>query len=601
MKKTALLNKKDAADIRSYQRSASTPVVFDNIIGLYHPVGSAAHAGTAALLLSPWGLEELSTRKFRRLIAEDLADKGIPSLRFDYPGTGDALDPPDFEDGLDIWERGVVAAGEYLESLGHSRLVIIGQGLGTALALGAAKRLRNVDGIALLAPVLNGRKHLRELSIWAKVVNSYTNLRDDDRLEGQYTIAGLVMPAEIAADIRKINLLEEQDLPKANWLLFNRIDPDSAKLASQLRSRGDKVEEHLFSGYQELIANPLTSQVPSDVIPVLCEWADRLKNEPTPCHDLWTSPAIMASPLAGNGFAETPIRFGDYNRLYGVLCRPTGARTSATVVFLGSAYDRHSGWGRLTTETARNLAQVGIASLRFDCANVADSPPLAGAPSQVLYDKTQNQDVSAALDYLRENGLSPAIVVGRCSGAYLAFQSALQRENELGGVVAANPFTLYWDPENPHDLVSTPQSLENYGRKIFQLQTFKRLIKGDIDLQKAAQNFATAIGRKVAAGLQARLPAQLLQPREKRLIGDYFQCMSDNAIAVDLLYSAGDVGLENLTRHFRVDGRGLKRFNNITVTVIDGADHNLTPAHARQMFQHHVIEMASKFKVGHSS
>jgi pimeloyl-ACP methyl ester carboxylesterase len=452
-----------------------------------------------------------------------------------------------------------------------------------------------------MAPALNGRKHLRELGVWANVVNSYTNLTAEDRLEGQYAIAGLVMPPEIAADIRKLNLLAEQDLPKTSWLLFDRLDPDLTKLASQLRSRGDKVDEHLFSGYQELIANPLTSKIPGDVILSLCEWADRQKSEAFSPNRPGTSPAIVPSKLTGDGFIEFPIRFGESNRLFGVLCRPTCAPTGATVVFLGSAYDRHSGWGRLTTETARTIARTGIASLRFDCANVADSPPLAGAPSQVLYDKSQNRDVSAALDCIRENSLLPAIVAGRCSGAYLAFQSALRRENHVSGLVAANPFTLYWDPENPHDLVSTPQSFRSYGRKLLEIQTLKRLIKGNIKPQKAVKNFAAAIGRKVVAGLQSRLPERMFQAREQKLTADYFQHMSDNAVAVDLLYSAGDVGLENLTRYFRVEGGHLKRFKNITVAVIDGADHNLTPTHARQMFQNHVVEMALRFQPYKSS
>ena len=84
-----------------------------------------------------------------------------------------------------------------------------------------------------------------------------------------------------------------------------------------------------------------------------------------------------------------------------MLCEPLGPRSGATVVILGTAYDRHSGWGRSSVMMARNLAAAGVASLRFDGANIGDSPPVPGVPDQVLYQDSQIDDVrAAALDFL---------------------------------------------------------------------------------------------------------------------------------------------------------------------------------------------------------
>lgn len=74
---------------------------------------------------------------------------------------------------------------------------------------------------------------------------------------------------------------------------------------------------------------------------------------------------------------------------------------------------------------ARELARNGVASLRFDAANIADSPPVEGVPEQVLYDVRQNDDVVAALDFLSAQIAGPIVAAGRCSGAYLAFNGAL--------------------------------------------------------------------------------------------------------------------------------------------------------------------------------
>ena len=93
-------------------------------------------------------------------------------------------------------------------------------------------------------------------------------------------------------------------------------------------------------------------------------------------------------------------------------------------------------------ETARCLALQGIASLRFDAANVGDSPPVEGAPGQVLFSAGQKDDVQAAFDLMAARQLAPAVLAGRCSGAYLAFQSSLD-EPRCRGVIAVNrPVTV---------------------------------------------------------------------------------------------------------------------------------------------------------------
>ena len=69
------------------QPGLAEPVAFDGIAGWFHP----ACGKTAVLLASPWGYEELCSRKSFRLLGEKLAAAGISCLRFDYPGSGHSL------------------------------------------------------------------------------------------------------------------------------------------------------------------------------------------------------------------------------------------------------------------------------------------------------------------------------------------------------------------------------------------------------------------------------------------------------------------------------------------------------------------------------
>ena len=137
---------------------ADFPVTFAGTVGLYH--AAPQPSDTAVLFVGAWGLEELCARKFWRLLAADLGRQGISSLRFDYPGTGDALDPEDYAAGLDIWRESILSAAATLRDLsGAKRLLLVGHSIGAALAWQAAETLGDVAGIALAAPALSGRRH----------------------------------------------------------------------------------------------------------------------------------------------------------------------------------------------------------------------------------------------------------------------------------------------------------------------------------------------------------------------------------------------------------------------------------------------------------
>jgi len=201
------------------------------------------------------------------------------------------------------------------------------------------------------------------------------------------------------------------------------------------------VEEAEFSGYDDLVSSPTLSKISENVVSRLVGWV----SSQTQASGSAACPAdfVINAAQRGQGFFEQPVQFGEGGRLFGVSCTPHDRRAVSSVLLLGAAYDRHAGWGRLSVQIARALAREGVASLRFDAANIADSPPVKGVPDQVLYDAAQNDDVSAALDFLERGSNGPFIAAGRCSGAYLAFNGALV-DGRIEAVVAVNPVVFHW-------------------------------------------------------------------------------------------------------------------------------------------------------------
>ncbi|MEZ2129964.1 MULTISPECIES: alpha/beta hydrolase [unclassified Sinorhizobium] len=587
----------DHTDRHAAIRSAAIPLTFAGTVGLFMPADAQTQASTTGVLIvGSWGFEEMCTRKFWRIIADDLALAGIASLRFDYPGTGDALDDMDFSGGLTLWQNRIVTAAERLRTLsGCTRLIVLAEGLGVPLGLEACKRLHDVAGLGLLAPVISGRAYLRELSIWSRMIDDNLGLREEQRDMTGISIAGLKMPEAVAAAVKKINIADYREAPPVKCLLLSSpARSGDSEFAAALESCGAHVERYPFDGFEQMISNVTYAKPPMDTIARIVDWVKANSGLP----EKISAPAAIpsAEPLIGNGFRETPVRFGENDRLFGVLCEPLAQRKGATLVMMTTAYERHASWGRLMTHLARDMASSGIASLRFDNANVADSPPLPDAPEQVLYSEWQNLDVKDALDFLKRQGHEGMIAVGRCSGGFLAFRSAVLNK-EFKAAVLVNPFAFYFDGRQSVEslLKFVPQSLVSYGPKAMRLETWRRIAKGDIKLKNAVINIGKALSKKAIAKVSPILKYFPFMPEEFREVQRSFAQLKARKVPLSLIYSESDVGLQHFSHHFGADGAGLKHYPNATLTMIADADHNLTPPEARQVFHEAVRTMALRF------
>jgi O-antigen/teichoic acid export membrane protein/pimeloyl-ACP methyl ester carboxylesterase len=575
-------------------REAAIPVVFSGTIGHFVPEDESSPAkDMAVLILSPWGYDEMCVRKSFRILAERLAASGIPSLRFDYPGTGDAMDGADFSPGLAVWEESAREAAFRLKELSHrKRIILLGQGIGATIAHRIAKEIDGVEAIAMLAPVLNGRSYLREVGFRAKFIYEDLGLKDHQRDMEGVSVAGLRMPDEIAAEIRTISFSDVQ--PRApRYLVIERpLKMTDTQFVDALVAAGAEAQQQEYTGYDELMTMPLTAREPMEVIARIVDWAGALSSSgdtvPT------SERTVIGQVLLGTGYTEHPVRFGSHRHLTGVVCMPDrGPPTGASVLLLTTAYDRHSGWGGTTVDTARELARHSISSIRFDSANIADSPPLPHAPERVLYSETQNDDAIAALDVLEQYQPGPLMIAGRCSGGYVAFRSGL-RDKRLSAVLSVNPFVFYWNPAEkvPEDITIVPRSLDDYGQRFARLETLKRLLAGEINVRAAVRNMLVAIWRRLSfriAPLLMHLPGRNVVAKE---VKTSFSTYERNNVPVTVMYSEADVGLEHLYFHFGANGRRLSRYKNVRLVFMPATDHNLTPLPARRRLFEEIVRLA---------
>lgn len=130
---------------------------------------------------------------------------------------------------------------------------------------------------------------------------------------------------------------------------------------------------------------------------------------------------------------ESTLCFGPDQGLIGVLTRPTAMgdeRPRVGCLLLNVGVNHRIGPRRINVKAARQLAAIGIPSLRFDLSGVGDS--LASA-AQNDFRQQALIDMKAALDQFQAcTGLTRFIVLGICSGATNGMALALADPRVIG-------------------------------------------------------------------------------------------------------------------------------------------------------------------------
>lgn len=410
---------------------------------------------------------------------------------------------------------------------------------------------------------------------------------------GALSIAGFVMPAAFAAQARKLDATRFAPPPTAFVLIAARPEEGADALARPLAANGAEICAIPFEGYSDILAGPTTAETPTATFARIVEALRDLR--PAGDSGRPTTPAPGPAFVAGEGYVEEALRFGDGGRLFGVLCRPDGAAAGApAVVMLNVGRNPHTGWRRMAVEHARSLAREGIASLRFDIGGIGESAPRTGQPRQLLYTDWPTLDVFEALDLMTARGYGPITLSGVCSGAYVAMQVAVA-DARVAGAVMVNLYRLVWD---------SAESVENALRfadrpiaaavtRLFTRERFMAILAGKVDLRPGVMHALKRLRRWF--GVATMSWAGPLGPRS----AIYAECMRRfgilraRRVQTALCYSAGDEGLNEIDDYFGTGGRRLSAYPDVRVDVIEQCDHNITPPRASVWLVNQIVQVVA--------
>ena len=561
-------------------------------IGLWHP----AEGPVGVVVFGSWAYEDHCLRPALRELGDALAHAGLPTMRFDLPGVADSS-AETLPSSLSAWIEAGGRAADVLRAVsGCRRLIFVGFGLGAVVATRTAMRRDDVVGWCLAGPVQKGRRYVRETATAARLMYDAAGL-PAPRRDG-LDISGEFMPGTLVAEIEGFDLRAEVEgggpTVSRVQILERPGDGADAGLVERLRAGGADVEVRPFGDHHRTTNTGIGVGLPTETIGRIVDWAASTSATVDRAIDPPRRRREARVAVEGNGFVEEPVGVGSAGDLYGVRCRPSGGDGRGPIVVLfNTNHLHHGGWGRVWVEIARGLARAGHGSVRFDLPGIGDSPPRPDGPDIIVY---SDHHIEAAVDVVetlsRAEGRD-VVVVGVCSGAYLAFQVAV-RSQAVAATVQFNTQRFVWDPkETVADAIrNAARPVSDYLGRIGRFGTYRRLIGGHIDVKTVLRN---AVRAMVAGVVNSNVASFVLHHDRwvlHREVHRDFDLLRRRGTLVRLVNGEKDAAMLELAKHWGPGGRELAAHPTVQLVGIADVDHGMTPPRVRRSMEREILEVA---------
>ena len=587
------------ADVEA--EGGSRPLYFESVAGrrLFGwvncpPPGVMANVGV--VVCNPFGYEAICSHRASRLLAESTAALGVPTLRFEYSGTGNSTDLAYDDDQLAAWTQDVAAAANELRRIaGVERICLIGFRLGAALAVLAAGANPGIDAIIAIAPVISGRKYLRELRITRLAAmlgaESYdpppSGEQEAGPLEdGSLEVSGFYLSASTLGSLPTVDLTD-RTLPVPNRLLVidDASSPFSTNWVDSSAAGGTHTTYEKIPGVLAILTNaPQFATTPATLIETIGKWLrEHFDVRPRPAaagtkqrlmgHPSADARIVLADPQGDANLTEQAAFFGADLSLFGIVTLPKATeRRRRAVILLNAGADYHIGPNRMYVSLARRWARRGYSVLRMDFAGIGDSGTRPGRMSDEVFPPAALEDIREALSLLRaQYGIGDVTLVGLCSGAYHALRAAVANL-PVSRVVLINPQNFFWKEGmtvNDMQLGELVRNPRVYRSRLFSIESWKRLITGNIDVSYITKILGNRLflalesrGREIARRLRIRLPNDL---------GWDLQSVTMRGVRVVFVFARDEPGIELLNIQA---GSSVTRIGDrCRVHILESGDH----------------------------
>lgn len=572
-------------------------VYFDSgphrLFGWHHGPAAGESANIGLVVCKPFGYESICAHRSVRAFAEAAAALGVPTLRFDYTGTGDSSEIDAQADQVATWTQDVIAAvAELQRRTGVQRVYVLGFRLGALLAALAANECKAIGGLILIAPIVSGRRYLRELRTTRMAgligtespdTQASTGAANAAASAGSMEISGFMFSAATLAALERVDLKTLGALPVADMLI---IDGDRMPVArtwvealSQLRA---PPTYRSLPGLVEMIMTaPQFASIPQEMIVAMCEWLTPLLNTPAGRAErdgVRYADRVIAPPITAMdhaGVTERPVFFGSQAMLFGIVSEPPpGEIPRRAVILVNAGADYHIGATGMYVGFARRWATRGYVVLRMDLAGLGDSATRPDRPGNEVFPPAAVDDIRAAVEWVRARyGVRDVALGGVCSGAYHVLRAAVAAV-PANRILMINPEVFFWNESMSIHDVQLVELVELVGKKahrgkMFSMATLRRLLGGDIDIRYVLKMYCGRLSLALESNL--RNLARFLHIRLPNDLGSELQEVAARGVRMVFVFGRTERGIALLKMQAGMSlGRLGERYR---MHIIDGADH----------------------------
>jgi pimeloyl-ACP methyl ester carboxylesterase len=232
----------------------------------------------------------------------------------------------------------------------------------------------------------------------------------------------------------------------------------------------------------------------------------------------------------------------------------------------------------------------------MDFSGMGDSPPTSGGKENDVYATRFMAECRSGIDFAEAQGATRIILMGLCSGAYIAYHTAIA-DPRVSGIVMINPLTFHWTEGDSLEIRirNSFKSNEQYRRKLFRLDTWLRMARGDVSVTAIAGELARRSQRRAireAKALAARLTGEIAEATD---IERGFRQLCARGAECLLVFGAEDGGIDLIEEHLGRDAGEMRGAPGFRMEVLEGPDHTFTPLWT----QTRLVELVSEYLANH--
>ena len=565
-------------------------VYFDSgenkLFGWFRPPPASLASNIGLVICKPYGYEALCSHRSLRAFEETASALGMPTLQFDYLGTGDSAEIDAQADQLTAWTQDVIAAvSELRRRTGIQQVCLLGVRLGALLAVLAASECAAVTSLILISPIVSGQRYVRSLRTArlaaASMAGGHVEATDgDDSIES----SGFLISAATLAALTKTDLKTRAPPTVSDALVIDgNALPGASEWTKQLSACGIQARYLALPGLIEMIMTaPQYAQIPHEMIAATRDWLRQFLNgsatrgarrleavSPT------SAPAMILRTGGDQPvlLTERPVSFGPEKILLGIVTEPRqGEIRRRAVVLLNAGADYHIGVNRMHVTLAREWASRGYVALRMDLAGLGDSGTRSGQQDNEVFPAAALDDIRAAVELLRSSyGAIDITLFGLCSGAYHALRAAAAGV-PVNRILMVNPQNYFWKEGMTLDDLQLAEVVHNprlYPRRLLSGVAWKRLLGGKVNVLRIAKIYfyrpllaLESSLRDMARGLRIRLPNDL---------GWELEEIYRRGVRIVFVFASGEPGIDLLKLE---GGSSVKRLGDcFRIHIVEGGDH----------------------------